>query len=80
MADLLARGDADLGFQQISELIHAKGIDYLGPLPKEIQNVTVWSAALPSAALAPDAAKAFIKLLSAPESASVVRKMGMDPA
>ena len=80
VADLLARGEADLGFQQISELIHAKNIDYLGPLPNEIQNVTVWSAGLHSAALAPDAAKAFMKSLSAPESASIIKKTGMDPA
>lgn len=80
VADLLARGEADLGFQQISELIHAKNIDYLGPLPNEIQNVTVWSAGLHSSTLAPDAAKAFMKLLSAPESASIIKKTGMDPA
>jgi molybdate transport system substrate-binding protein len=79
VADLLARGEADLGFQQISELIHAKGIDYLGPLPNEIQNVTVWSAGLHAATSAPDAAKAFMKLLRAPESASIIQKTGMDP-
>jgi molybdate transport system substrate-binding protein len=79
VADLLAHGEADLGFQQISELIHAKGIDYLGPLPNEIQNVTVWSAGLHAATSAPDAAKAFMKLLRAPESASIIQKTGMDP-
>lgn len=80
VADLLARGEADLGFQQISELIHVKGIEYLGPLPTEIQNETVWSAGLHSAASAPDAAKAFMKLLRAPESAPIIKKTGMDPA
>jgi molybdate transport system substrate-binding protein len=80
VADLLARGEADLGFQQISELVHAKGIDYLGPLPNEIQKVTIWSAGLHSATSTPDAAKAFMKSLSAPESASIIKKTGMDPA
>jgi molybdate transport system substrate-binding protein len=80
VADLLARGEADLGFQQISELVHAKGIDYLGPLPNEIQKITVWSAGLHSATSTPDAAKAFMKLLSAPESAPIIKKSGMDPA
>lgn len=80
VADLLARGEADLGFQQISELIHVKGIEYLGPLPTDIQNETVWSAGLHSAAVAPDAAKVFMKLLRAPETASTIKKTGMDPA
>ena len=46
VADLLDRGETDLGFQQIIELLHAKSIDYLGLLPNEIQNVTVWSCVL----------------------------------
>ena len=38
ISEMLARGEADLGFQQVTELMHAKGIDYLGPLPAEVQN------------------------------------------
>jgi molybdate transport system substrate-binding protein len=80
VGELIARGEADLGFQQISELMHVKGIDYLGPLPAEIQSITVYSAGLHSAAPAQDAAKAFMKILTAPESAPIIKKTGMDPA
>jgi molybdate transport system substrate-binding protein len=76
---LLARGEADLGFQQVSELVHVKGIDYLGPLPADIQNITVYSAGLHTAAPAPDAASALMKFLTAPEAAAVIRKAGMEP-
>ena len=80
MGEVIARGEADLGFQQVSELRHVKGIDYLGPLPAEIQNITVYSAALHAAAPAPEAAKAFMTALSSPEAAAIVARSGMDPA
>lgn len=79
VGELVARGEADLGFQQISELINVHGIDYLGPLPAEIQNITVYSAGLLTASPAPDAARTFIRLLTAPESATPIKKIGMDP-
>jgi len=79
IGDLLARGDADLGFQQVTELLHAKGVDYLGPLPAEVQNYTVWAAGLHAAAPQPDAARAFMRALVAPEAAGPIRKTGMDP-
>jgi molybdate transport system substrate-binding protein len=79
VGELVARGEADLGFQQISELLHVKGIDYLGPLPAEIQNVTVYSAGLHAAAPAPDAAKALVKFLTAPEAGPIIKKTGMEP-
>src|SRR5215207_4981127 len=50
VGELVARGEADLGFQQVSELLHIKGIQYLGPLPPEIQHTTVFSAGLHTAA------------------------------
>ena len=79
IAELMARGDADLGFHQVSELVHAKGIDYLGPLPADIQNITVYSAGLHTAAPTPDAAKALVKFLTAPEAAPMIKKIGMEP-
>jgi molybdate transport system substrate-binding protein len=76
---MIARGDVEIGFQQVSELIRIKGIDYLGPLPSDIDEITVFSAAVHRNALAPDAAKALVKYLSAPEAAPTIRKTGMDP-
>src|SRR5262249_46810131 len=50
IGEVVARGDAEIGFQQVSELLPVKGIDYLGPLPADIQEVTVFSAAVHKAA------------------------------
>lgn len=79
VAELVARGDADLGFQQISELLHARGVDYLGPLPADIQNITIYSAGLHTAAPALDAAKGLVKFLTAPDAARIIKKIGMEP-
>ena len=79
VGEVVARGEADLGFQQVSELLHAKGIDYLGPLPADIQHITLFSAGLHTAATALDAAKALIKFLTAPEAGPIIRKSGMEP-
>lgn len=79
VGELVARGEADLGFQQVSELLHIKGIDYLGLLPAEIQNITVYSAGLHKAAPAPDAARALVRFLTAPEAGPIIRKFGMEP-
>jgi molybdate transport system substrate-binding protein len=78
IAELIARGDAALGFQQVTELMHAKGIDYLGPLPAELQSYTLWSAARHPAGARPDAAAAFLMALVAPSSAAAVRASGME--
>jgi molybdate transport system substrate-binding protein len=79
IGEMVARGDAEIGFQQVSELLPVKGIDYLGPLPADIQEVTVFSAALHKAAGPTDAARALLKYLAAPEAAPVIRKTGMEP-
>jgi molybdate transport system substrate-binding protein len=79
VADVLARGEADLGFQQVSELLHRHDIQYLGPLPPDIQHTTVFSAGLHPAAPQPDAAKALVKFMTAPEAGAIIRKSGMTP-
>jgi molybdate transport system substrate-binding protein len=79
IGELVARGEADLGFQQVSELVHVKGIDYLGPLPSDIQNITVFSAGLHAAAPAPEAAKALVKFLTASEAGPAIKKTGLEP-
>lgn len=77
---MVARGDVEIGFQQVSELLPISGIDYIGPLPPEIQEVTVFSAGIPAAASQPDAAKALVAYLRSPAAAAVIAKCGMEPA
>jgi molybdate transport system substrate-binding protein len=76
---LVARGDAEIGFQQVSELIHVKGIDYLGPLSSDVQETTVFAASLHARAAALEAAISLVKFLSAPAAGAVIRKTGMEP-
>ena len=76
----LAKGEAELGFQQISELIHETGIDYLGPLPPDIQHFTNFSSGIGSASKVQAAAKALQAFLSAPAAAAVIKKNGMEPS
>ena len=79
VGELIARGEVDLGFQQVSELLHFKGIHYLGPLPADIQHITVFSAGLHRAAPEPEAAKALVRFLTAPEAGPIIRRTGMEP-
>lgn len=80
VASLIARGDADLGFQQLSELIGQPGIEIAGPLPPEIQAVTVFSAGVASRSADPAAASAFIAFLASAETGETKRRHGMAPA
>jgi len=77
---LLASGEAEVGFQQISELVHFPGIDYLGPLPGDLQRMTVFSAGVHAGAKQADAARALLKFITAPAAAPVIRKHGLEPA
>src|SRR5260221_10091919 len=79
VGSLIANGDAEIGFQQISELVHFAGIDYVGPLPGELQRMTMFSAGIHSGAKQPDAAGALVKSITAPSAASVIRKHGLEP-
>jgi molybdate transport system substrate-binding protein len=76
---VVARGDAEIGFQQISELIGIPGIDYVGPLPPEVQRVTVFSAGIAAGAAAPAAARALIAFLASPPAAAAIAKSGLEP-
>jgi molybdate transport system substrate-binding protein len=79
VGEAVARGEVELGFQQVSELIHVKGVDFLGPLPADIQAITVYSAALHAAAPAPDAARALIRFITTgPEAAAALKRAGLD--
>jgi molybdate transport system substrate-binding protein len=75
---VIARGEAELGFQQISELLDLSGIDYVGPLPPEVQRVTVIVAGIVSGTKRPDAARAYIAYLASAQAAPALKKHGLD--
>jgi molybdate transport system substrate-binding protein len=77
---LVARGDVELGFQQLSELMHLPGIDVIGPLPPEIQVITTFAAAVCVRSTQPEAANALLAFLASPEADSAKRRHGMQPA
>ena len=76
---VVAKGDAEIGFQQISELRPVKGIDIVGELPPGAQRVTVFAAAIPTTSKHPEAAKALIQWLASPVTQPVMKKTGLDP-
>jgi molybdate transport system substrate-binding protein len=80
VAALVANGDADLGFQQLSELIGQPGIEVVGPLPPEIQAVTVFSAGVSIKSRDDKGARALVAYLASVETAGAKRRHGMEPA
>jgi molybdate transport system substrate-binding protein len=78
VGEAVARGEAEIGFQQVSELIHVKGIDYLGPLPLELQHITVFSGGIPSAAKEADPATALAQFLTASAVTPTLKKHGLE--
>ena len=76
---LIVLGEVEIGFQQVSELLPVAGIDYLGPLPQELQQFTVFAGGVPTGASQPAAAKTLIQFLASPTSAPVIWKSGMEP-
>jgi molybdate transport system substrate-binding protein len=75
----IARGEVEIGFQQMSELLPVPGIDIVGPLPPAIQKVTVFSAGIVAGSKNPQAAKALLRYLSSPSAAPAITKTGMEP-
>jgi len=79
VGSVVARGEAELGLQQISELLPIPGIELLGPMPAELQRVTVFSAGIVTGAREPEAARELIRFLASPEVAETVKATGLDP-
>jgi molybdate transport system substrate-binding protein len=77
---VVATGEFEIGFQQISELRPVKGIDIVGPLPPGAQRVTVFAAGIPATAKHPETAKALILWLASPAAYSAIKKSGLEPA
>ena len=77
---VVLRGDADLGFQQVSELLPFSQLDFLGPIAAEAQQRVFFSAGLTADAREPEAARQLIQFLASPAAAPIVRITGLEPA
>ena len=79
VGSVVARGDAELGFQQVSELVYFKELDLIGTLPDSVQQTIYFSAGLVDGAQEPEAARHLLKFLTSPAVAGIVRATGLDP-
>ena len=79
VGNVVARGEAELGFQQVSELLPIAGIDFVGNIPDELQEVTIFAAGLTTRSTQPDAARELMRFLASPQSSPVIRQTGLDP-
>lgn len=77
---LVASGEVELGFQQLSELIHLSGIDVLGPLPPAIQIITTFSAGLSVTSTQPEAVRMLLDFMVSPAAREAKQRNGMEPA
>ena len=80
VGSIIANGDVEIGFQQVSELSQFEGVDYVGPLPAEVQNYTVFSSGILSNAKQAEAARALVRHITSRQAGAVYRKRGMEPA
>jgi molybdate transport system substrate-binding protein len=79
VAAVVARGEAEIGFQQVAELIHVPGVDFVGTVPAAVQPPTYFVGALTTNARQPDAAVALLRFLSSTQAAPVITKAGLKP-
>lgn len=77
---LVAKGECELGFQQLSELMNLPGIEVLGPLPPEIQSITMFTGAVSVASPHAEAARQALHFMASPTTATTKKKFGMEPA
>ena len=80
VGSLVAKGEVELGFQQLSELIHLSGVDILGPLPAATQIITTFSAGVSLASIQPDTVRGLLDFLASPAADEAKRNNGMEPA
>jgi molybdate transport system substrate-binding protein len=79
VGDLIAKREVEIGFQQVSEIATLPGVDFVGPLPAELQQTTVFSSAIIAGAKQAEAAKQWVKFLTTPQAAEAFKKRGMEP-
>ena len=80
VGSLVAKGEVELGFQQLSELINLPGITVLGPMPQAVQIVTTFSGGVCASSAQADAVRAMLAFMASPDAAEPKRRQGMDPA
>jgi len=78
IGEMVAAGEAEIGFQQVSELSHFPGVDFVGPLPADIQEITVFASGVQVGAKQVEAARAGVKFLTAPAAAPAFTKRGLE--
>jgi molybdate transport system substrate-binding protein len=78
VAEFVAAGEVEIGMQQTNAIIPVKGVDYVGPLPGDLQEYLYFSVGLLKISKQPEAARAFMKFMASPEAAQHLRKSGMD--
>jgi molybdate transport system substrate-binding protein len=79
VGSVVARGEAELGFQQVSELISIDGLDFIGEIPAEVQQTIPFSAGITRNVKEQQAARDLIEFLASPEAASIIKQTGMNP-
>src|SRR5689334_2433673 len=79
VASVVARGEAEVGFQQVPELLHVSGVDFVGTVPSDVQPPTLFVGALPKNSQQSDAAIALLRFLSSADAAAVITKAGLRP-
>ena len=79
VAAVVARGELEIGFQQVSELIHVPGVTFVGTIPAELQPAISLAGAITSAARQPEAALALLRFLASPEALATIVKAGLTP-
>jgi molybdate transport system substrate-binding protein len=80
VGSIIASGEVEIGFQQVSELSQYEGVDYVGPLPAEVQSYTTFSSGILRNAREAEAARALVRHITSPQAGAVYRKRGMEPA
>jgi molybdate transport system substrate-binding protein len=80
VAEIVAKGEAELGMQQINVLLPIAGVDYVGPLPGDLQDYVEFAAGVLTVSKEPEAAKAFTRFISSVEAVPLIKKSGMEPA
>jgi molybdate transport system substrate-binding protein len=78
VAELLAKGEADIGFQQVAELVNRKGVDFAGALPDSLQGITVFAGGVHARSSEPELARSFLRFIALPQHEPVLRKHGLE--